>query len=81
VVTAGGVFIWSSSPGLALVIGVSMWLCLMVSPLVGAAIPLLLKRLRLDPAQSSTIFLTTFTEVMGFGLFLGLAALCIRWLR
>lgn len=80
IVTAAGVFFWSGSMGLAAVIGISMWLCLMVSPLVGAGIPLILHRCGLDPAQSATIFLTTFTEVMGFGLFLGLAAVCIEWL-
>lgn len=80
IVTAGGVYVWSRSIGLAAVIGISMWVCMMLSPLVGAGIPLLLHRWRLDPAQSSTIFLTTFTELLGFGLFLGLAALCVHWL-
>ena len=79
-VSAGGVWLWSGSIGLAAVIGLSMWMCLILSPLVGAGIPLLLHRFGLDPAQSSTIFLTTFTEVVGFGLFLGLAALSLQWL-
>ena len=79
-VCGGGVWIWSNSVALALVIAASMWLCLVLSPLVGAAIPLLLHRFGLDPAQSSTIFLTTFTEIAGFGLFLGFAKLCLRWL-
>ena len=79
-VSGGGVWIWSGSAALAIVIGLSMLLCLVLSPLVGAGIPLLLHRCGLDPAQSSTILLTTFTEVAGFGVFLGLAALCMRWL-
>lgn len=79
-VTAGGVWLWSGSTALAAVMGTSMWFCLILSPLVGAGIPIALHRCGLDPAQSSTIFLTTFTEVAGFGLFLGLAALCVQWL-
>jgi len=79
-VCSGGVWFWSGSIALALVIAASMWLCLVLSPLVGAAIPLLLHRVGLDPAQSSTIFLTTFTEIAGFGLFLGFAKLCLQWL-
>jgi magnesium transporter len=43
----------------------------------GAVIPLGLRRLRLDPAISSGIFLTTFTDVMGFLILLGLATLMI----
>lgn len=80
IVTALGVWLWCGTMGLPIVIGVSMWMCLVLSPLVGAGIPLLLHRAGLDPAQSSTIFLTTFTEIAGFGLFLGLASLCMRWL-
>jgi magnesium transporter len=80
IVCGGGVWLWSGSIALAMVIGASMWLCLVLSPLIGAGIPIALQRCGLDPAQSSTIFLTTFTEVAGFGLFLGFAALCVRWL-
>ncbi len=78
--TAGGVYFWTGSIALPLVIGGSMWLSLILAPLMGAAIPVLLQRGGLDPAQSSTIFLTTFTEIIGFGLFLGLAALFIQYL-
>jgi magnesium transporter len=39
----------------------------------GAAIPLLMKRMGIDPAQSSSIILTTVTDVVGFFAFLGFA--------
>lgn len=42
--------------------------------LSGAAIPIVLKALNRDPAQSSSIFLTTVTDVVGFASFLGFAA-------
>jgi Mg/Co/Ni transporter MgtE len=40
----------------------------------GAAIPIVLRALKRDPAQSSSIFLTTVTDVVGFASFLGFAA-------
>ena len=50
-----------------------------LATLAGAGIPLALRALRLDPAQSSSIVLTTVTDVVGFGAFLGLAALALSW--
>ena len=73
--TALGVWIWSSSPGLAGVIGVSMILSMVIAGVSGAAIPLLLTAARQDPAQSSSIVLTTVTDVAGFFSFLGIAYL------
>jgi len=43
--------------------------------LSGAAIPLLMKRIGIDPAQSANIILTTITDVIGFFAFLGFAVL------
>ena len=48
---------------------------LVVSGFFGLAIPLVLQKLKIDPALSSSIFLTTATDVLGFFLFLGLASL------
>ena len=73
--TALGVWVWSSSPGLAGVIGVSMILSMVIAGISGAAIPLLLTAARQDPAQSSSIVLTTVTDVAGFFSFLGIAFL------
>jgi magnesium transporter len=46
---------------------------LVVAGFAGAFIPLLLERFRIDPAVASSIFVTTFTDVCGFTLLLGLA--------
>jgi len=73
--TALAVYVWSGSTGLAFVIGVSMVISMTLAGLAGAAIPLLLALLRLDPAQSSSIILTTVTDVVGFFSFLGIATL------
>jgi magnesium transporter len=73
--TAGAVWLWSRSWGLAAVIGVSMVISMTLAGLAGAAIPMALTALRQDPAQSSSIFLTTVTDVVGFFSFLGIATL------
>ena len=73
--TSLGVWIWSGSTGLAGVIGVSMILSMVIAGIFGAAIPMVLTALRQDPAQSSSIVLTTVTDVAGFFSFLGIATL------
>ena len=73
--TALGVWIWSGSLGLAGVIGVSMVLSMVLAGISGAAIPLILTAIKQDPAQSSSIVLTTVTDVVGFFSFLGIATL------
>lgn len=73
--TALIVYFWADSPGLAMVIGVSMVFSMMVAGFSGAVIPMLLKSLGQDPAQSSSIILTTVTDIVGFLSFLGLATI------
>lgn len=74
-VTGLGVVVWSGSPGLGLVIAVAMVVSMAMAGLAGAGIPLALKAFGQDPAQSSSIFLTTVTDIVGFVSFLGLATL------
>jgi magnesium transporter len=74
-VTAAAVYVWSQSAGLALVIGAAMVISMSVAGMSGAAVPLVLKSLRQDPAQSSSIVLTTITDIAGFMTFLGLASI------
>jgi magnesium transporter len=71
--TAAGVFVWSRSPGLALVIGASMILSMIAAGTAGVLVPTTLTRFGQDPAQSSSIILTTVTDIVGFGSFLGIA--------
>lgn len=70
-----GVLVWSGSLGLMLVIGISMVLAMVAAGFAGAVVPIVLKRLGQDPAQSSSIVLTTVTDVAGFFSFLGIATL------
>lgn len=71
---------WKGSPMLGVVLGVAMMGNMVVAALAGAGVPLLLRRFKLDPAVSSAVFVTTFTDVIGFLLFLGLAATFINLL-
>jgi len=80
IVTAGAVLAWYGKPALAAVIGMAMVVNMMAASLSGAAIPLVLHALGRDPAQSSSIFMTTVTDVVGFAAFLGFALLFMRWL-
>lgn len=73
-VTCGiGVFIWSGSIGLVLVIALSMVISMVSAGIAGALVPIVLKRLGQDPAVASSIILTTVTDVAGFFSFLGIA--------
>jgi len=78
--TSIGVYFWSKSLGLAIVIGVAMVISMMAAGLAGAIIPLVLTALKKDPAQSSSIFLTTVTDIVGFLSFLGLATIMASFL-
>jgi magnesium transporter len=75
VATSAVVWVWSRNIGITLVIGLAMIINMVVAGLSGAAIPIVLKKFNRDPAQSSSIFLTTVTDVVGFAAFLGLATL------
>ena len=66
-------FAWERSPTLAGVLFFAETVNLTVAGFFGAAVPLVLKRLRLDPALGSSIFVTTATDVCGFLAFLGTA--------
>lgn len=74
-VCAAGVYLWSSSEGLALVMALSMLISMTIAGVSGALVPIVLKRLGQDPAQSSSIVLTTVTDITGFMAFLGIATL------
>lgn len=78
--TAIAVWIWSRSVALAAVIGVSMVMSMTLAGIAGAVIPMILTALRQDPAQSSSIILTTVTDVVGFFSFLGIATLMVSQL-
>jgi magnesium transporter len=69
--------IWFDKGMLGVVIALSMIVNLLMAGFFGATIPLLLKRLGIDPAIGSTVILTTVTDVVGFFSFLGLATIIL----
>ena len=73
-------WLWKGIPVLGLILGLAMIISVFVGTFAGALIPLALKRLKLDPALGSQIFLTAFTDAFGFLSFLGLATLFFRLL-
>jgi magnesium transporter len=75
-----GVFVWSGSVGLVAVISLSMVLAMIAAGFAGAIVPIVLTRLGQDPAQSSSIILTTVTDVAGFFSFLGIATLLMNYM-
>lgn len=79
-VTALAAWIWQGNPYLGLVIGLAMIVNLTLAGLSGAVIPVVMKAAGLDPAQCSSIILTTITDVMGFFSFLGFAVLFQKYL-
>ncbi len=62
---------------LGVVIALSMLINLLMAGFFGATIPLLLKKMDVDPAIGSTVILTTVTDIVGFFSFLGLATLIL----
>ena len=69
--------IWKQNLGLGLVLGIAMLGNMIIAGSVGAAVPLLLRRIGVDPAVASAVIVTTFTDVFGFLLFLGIASAAI----
>ncbi len=78
VLIESGIF-GSASPAttVGIAVGIASVGNITIAGCAGAGIPLLLRKLGFDPAQSSSIFLTLITDVVGFGGFLAVAALLL----
>ena len=70
-------FIWKGSEYLALVVGIAMAANLVVAGISGVIVPLGFRALKIDPALSSAVAVTTLTDVFGFLVYLGLATAAI----
>ncbi|NLD48444.1 MAG: magnesium transporter [Clostridiaceae bacterium] len=69
--------IWNKNYIFGFVIGIAMLLNMVVATFSGYVIPVVLKKLKIDPALASAVFVTTITDVLGFFFFLGLATVFI----
>ena len=74
IITAIIVQLWFKDSNLAILIGVSMILNMIVAGLFGILVPVSLKKMNIDPALASSVFVTTITDVIGFLSFLGLGS-------
>ncbi len=74
IITAIIVQLWFKELNLSLLIGISMILNMIVAGLFGILVPVSLKKLNIDPALASSVFVTTITDVIGFLSFLGLGS-------
>ena len=75
VITGIAAVAWFRIPGLGFVIGLAIICNLVAGALGGILIPMVLERVRADPAVASGTFVTTITDVVGFFSFLGIATL------
>ena len=71
-------YAWKGDYMLGVVLAVAMLGNMLIAGLTGAGVPLLLRKAGLDPAVSSAVFITTFTDIMGILLFLGIATVVIE---
>ena len=74
IISAIIVQIWFQDYTLSLIISISMVLNMIVAGLFGILIPVTLKKINIDPAIASSVFVTTVTDVIGFLSFLGIGA-------
>ncbi len=79
-VAAGVAWATKADPILALLLGMAMVCNMFVAATAGVLVPLGLKAMKVDPALGSSVFITTFTDVVGFASFLGLATIFLRYL-
>jgi magnesium transporter len=72
-VVASIAYMWFKSESIGVIIAAAMVINLVIATTAGVFIPLILKRMGIDPALAGTVLLTTITDVVGFMAFLGLA--------
>jgi len=74
ILSAVVVQLWFNDITLSLIISISMVLNMIVAGLFGILVPITLKKINIDPAIASSVFVTTITDVIGFLSFLGIGA-------
>jgi magnesium transporter len=74
-------YLWKGKALLGAILGVAMIVNMLVAGLAGTLIPVLLRRLRVDPAVATGVLVTTLTDCFGFLSFLGLATLLLRFIE
>jgi len=73
-IVAAIAYLWYGNPGLGIVMAIAIIVNLVAGALAGALIPVILKRMSIDPALAGGVVLTTVTDVVGIFAFIGLAS-------
>ncbi|NLD36403.1 MAG: magnesium transporter [Desulfatiglans sp.] len=72
------VYFWVGNIGLGLVIAVSLMMIIIISGFIGAAVPLVLKRINIDPALATGPFVTTTNDILSLLIYLGLVTVFLK---
>ncbi len=72
------VYLWIGSIGLGCVVAVALMIIVLISGFIGAAVPLALKRLNIDPALATGPFVTTSNDIISLLIYLGLVTVFLR---
>ena len=78
IITGLAIFVWFKDYHLSLLIAVAMIINMTAAGFFGIFIPVILNKFKIDPAISSSVFVTTITDVFGFLSFLGLASYILQ---
>lgn len=74
------VSLWLNNKRFGLIIGLAMIVVIVNATIVGAMIPLLLKKLRVDPAIATSPLISTSNDILGLAIYLGTATIFLKWL-
>ncbi|MCH1626242.1 magnesium transporter [Fredinandcohnia quinoae] len=80
ILVIGVVFIWKGDFFLGLLVGISIFVTLIVATLAGAFVPLIMHKLKVDPAVASGPFITTINDLISIIIYFGLASLFMSYL-
>jgi len=74
------VTVWQGSLKLGVLLGLCMFIIIMWATIMGAFIPLMLKKAKIDPALATGPFITTLNDILGIAVYLGIATVFLGWL-
>ena len=70
-------WLWFGNPLIGGIVAAALVVNILVAGVIGMIVPVMLERLKIDPAIASGVFVTTVTDIVGFVVFLGLATLIL----
>lgn len=80
VVVTGIVYVWQHSLILGILVGISLFMTLIVATLAGSLVPLVMHKMKIDPAVASGPFISTINDLISIFIYFGLATTFMRYL-